>query len=62
LFPEFRKPQRFGTQGQCVGKYNWQPFKLENTDNLNEIRSKYGLSTFGEYKNIMDKFCPSDEA
>lgn len=57
LNPEYRIPQRFGTQGQCKSNNNWQPFKIEDIENLNNRRSNFGLGSFKTYKSLMDKYC-----
>jgi hypothetical protein len=55
--PSKRKPQRFGTQGQCQGSNNWQPVEIEDPINLDNRRREFGLSPYADYKKIMDAYC-----
>jgi len=50
--------QRYGTQGQCTGKGQWDVGKVENASMLNEWRKKVGLSSIEEYiKFAAEKLC-----
>jgi len=44
-------PQRFGTQGRCVGPGDWQPFTVaEPSAALDARRQAVGLEPIGEYR------------
>jgi hypothetical protein len=44
-------PQRFGTQGRCVGPGDWQPFPVaEPSAALDARRQSVGLEPIGEYR------------
>lgn len=42
-------PQRYGSQGRCIGKNTWEPFKLANLNNVDEWRKSMGMSTLDAY-------------
>lgn len=44
------RPQRYATQGRCVGPGDWQPFALEDAANIEAIRKEAGLPTLVEYR------------
>ena len=50
------RPQRYGTQGRCVGA-TWQPNPLEDPAGVDELRSSVGLGTLAEYKAICSELC-----
>jgi hypothetical protein len=49
-------PQRYGTQGRCVGA-SWEPNPLEDPEGVDELRSSVGLGTLAEYKAICSQLC-----
>lgn len=44
-----RKPQRYGTQGQCTGPGAWTPFPIEDEANVDKRRAEVGLGSEAEY-------------
>lgn len=52
-----RKPQRYGTQGQCVGPGKWEPLPMEDEKNINKRRKEVGLPTREEYKKNFKDIC-----
>lgn len=50
-------PQRYGTQGFCLKPKVWQPYELENSANINNLRKSVGLNSFYEYKKMMNQVC-----
>lgn len=55
--PEDRKPQRYGTQGQCTGPGTWEPLPVENPEKLDELRAQVGLGPEAEYKKLFANVC-----
>lgn len=52
-----RVPQRYGTQGQCVGPWKWQPIEIEDPEQLDARRASVGLPPFDTYLKVMNSFC-----
>jgi hypothetical protein len=52
-----RKPQRYGTQGRCVGKGQWEPFEVEDPARLDERRASVGLMPEAEYQTHFTNLC-----
>lgn len=50
------RPQRYGTQGRCVGA-SWEPNPLEDPEGVDELRSSVGLGTLAEYKALCSQLC-----
>ena len=46
--PSQRKPQRFGTQGSCVGPGKWEPLPIEDATNVDRRRAEVGLAPLQE--------------
>jgi len=44
-----QKPQRYGTQGTCVGPGKWEPIPIEDPDKVDERRASVGLGPLSEY-------------
>ena len=55
--PAARKPQRYGTQGQCSGPGTWEPLPVEDPDKLEARRAEMGLSSMAEYKKNFVNLC-----
>jgi hypothetical protein len=55
--PDAQKPQRYGTQGRCVGKGKWEPFEVEDPANLDKRRASVGLPPEDEYKKVFKDIC-----
>lgn len=51
--PEKRVPQRYGTQGTCVGSGKWEPLEMEDPKSVDERRNEVGLEPLTDY---IDKF------
>ena len=47
------QPQRYGTQGDCRKKNQWEPYKLEDPLQVNYYRQKMGLEPFNDYKKMV---------
>lgn len=55
--PNKRKPQRYGTQGHCIGTGQWEPWPMENPDKIDDLRKSVGLETMEQYKKIFKDIC-----
>jgi hypothetical protein len=55
--PGERKPQRYGTQGRCVGKGQWEPFEVEDPAGLDQRRASVGLMPEAEYQKRFVDIC-----
>ena len=47
--PSQRVPQRYGTQGFCIGPGQWQPFEIEDPIHVDVRRSEVGLEPLADY-------------
>lgn len=52
-----RRPQRYGTQGQCVGKGEWQPYEAEDPAHLDQRRASVGLGSEADYRKQFVDLC-----
>jgi hypothetical protein len=59
LYDRTHYPQRFGTQGDCVSKNEWQPFEIEDIVNVDERRRAVGLSLLADYAKLFKDVCPN---
>ena len=59
LYDRTHKPQRYGTQGSCVGPGQWQPRAIEDPSRLEERRREAGLSPakITEYAAMVSRNC-----
>lgn len=55
--PTKRVPQKYGTQGHCVGPGKWEPHETEDPANLDKRRSEVGLGTEAEYMKMFKDIC-----
>jgi hypothetical protein len=55
--PAKRKPQRYGTQGECSGPNTWDPFPVEDPQNLDARRTEVGLGPMAEHKAHFAELC-----
>lgn len=55
--PSKRRPQRYGTQGRCTGPGLWEPYPVEDPDNLEERRRGAGLTSMAEYQRMFKDVC-----
>jgi hypothetical protein len=51
------RPQRYGTQGKCVGPQRWEPHTLEDPVNVDQRRAEVGLPPMAEYKRRFKDIC-----
>ncbi|TFW20720.1 DUF6624 domain-containing protein [Duganella callida] len=49
LYDRTHDPQRYGTQGQCVSREEWQPFEVEDPAGLAKRRTQAGLIPMEQY-------------
>lgn len=59
LYDRTHYPQRYGTQGDCVSKAEWQPFEIEDLPNVDERRRAVGLPPLVEYAKVFKDACAS---
>lgn len=57
LYDRTHYPQRFGTQGDCVSRTEWQPFQIEEIANVDERRRAVGLPPLSEYAKLFKDAC-----
>ena len=57
LYDRVSKPQRYGTQGRCVGKGQWEPLEVEDPARLDERRASVGLAPEAEYQKQFKDLC-----
>lgn len=50
-------PQRFGSQGRCVNKNDWQAWEIEDQERLDERRTAYDLMPMSAYKMRLNERC-----
>lgn len=51
------KPQRYGTQGRCVGKQKWEPRPIEAREKVDERRKALGMKPLAEYVKDANEMC-----
>lgn len=51
------RPQRFGSQGRCVDIGVWEPFEIENLDDLDALRAAHDFMTMDNYKQRLGNLC-----
>lgn len=59
LYDRTHYPQRFGTQGSCVSRTEWQPFEIEDIARVDERRRAVGLSPLAQYADAIKEHCAS---
>ena len=52
-----KKPQRFATQGRCVGPSDWQPWDTEDFANVDTRRAALGMESWKDNKRLVDAYC-----
>lgn len=55
--PSKMVPQRYGTQGRCVGPETWEPWPIEDEVNVDKRRKSVGLGAMEEYKSMFKTIC-----
>jgi hypothetical protein len=58
LYDRTHYPQRFGTQGTCVSRQEWQPFEIEDIDHVEERRQTLGMPPLADYVKLFDCTAP----
>ena len=51
------RPQRYGTQGRCVGPGRWEPLELEDSAKIDTLRASVGLEALALYKERFIEDC-----
>ena len=51
------RPQRYGTQGRCVGPGTWEPNPSEDPSHLDDRRMQMGLNPESEYRTKFKDIC-----
>lgn len=54
-------PQRYGTQGKCVGLGKWEPHEIEDSSNVDKRRKKMGMVTMAVYKTWFKDICKKSD-
>lgn len=59
LHDRITRPQRYGTQGECVSPGKWEPFELEAPDEVDRLREQAGIRPpkLSEYVAFMNQLC-----
>ncbi|MCB0414110.1 MAG: hypothetical protein KDD50_07240 [Bdellovibrionales bacterium] len=52
-----QRPQKYGTQGKCVGPGKWEPLPIEDKEHVDSRRSKLGLPPMSEYIEGFKEIC-----
>lgn len=55
--PSKRKPQRYGTQGSCVGPGKWEPLPIEDVAKVDKRREEVSLAPLQEYIDGFKDIC-----
>jgi hypothetical protein len=50
-------PQKYGTQGKCIGVETWQPYKILNPINVDKRRKEMGMVSMAVYKIWFKDIC-----
>jgi len=56
-----KRQQRYGTQGRCVDQGGWEPFPLEDPDNVDARRAEMGLGTLSDYQARFETRCAAKQ-
>ena len=57
MLTQKRVPQRYGTQGTCVGPGKWEPLPTEDPNLLDERRAQVDLGPEADYIAIFKDIC-----
>jgi poly(3-hydroxybutyrate) depolymerase len=60
LYDRTHRPQRFGTQGICITEGSWQPFEIDDKDDVDKRRKEIGTIPLAEYVALMSKQCKDE--
>jgi hypothetical protein len=58
LYDRTHYPQRFGTQGGCVSRQEWQPFEIEDIAHVDERRRALDMPLLAAYAKLFDCSAP----
>ena len=58
LYDRTHYPQRYGTQGTCVSREEWQPFEIDDIDHVEERRRALGMPPLADYVKLFDCTAP----
>ncbi|TDK23159.1 hypothetical protein E2F46_12210 [Luteimonas aestuarii] len=61
LWDRINAPQRFGTQGRCVGPGEWAPLEIESPEGVDDRRAMVGLPPLQEYIALVSGLCPASD-
>ena len=54
LYDRTHAPQRYGTQGSCVSRQEWQPYEIEDIAGVDGRRRELGMPPLAEYAKLFD--------
>lgn len=57
LYDRTHYPQRFGTQGSCVSREEWQPFDIEDIANVDQRRRELKMPSLADYAKLFTELC-----
>ena len=57
LYDRTHYPQRFGTQGACVSRVDWQPLEIEDIANVDERRQAFNMPPLRDYIKLFKEAC-----
>ncbi|MCS0581460.1 hypothetical protein NX784_07645 [Massilia pinisoli] len=58
LYDRTHSPQRYGTQGTCVSRTEWQPFEIEDIAHVDERRRALKMRPMADYAKLFDCSAP----
>lgn len=63
LYDRTHSPQRYGTQGACVGPGKWEPREMENPEEVDNRRASVSIypQKLAEYIEVISKLCKRAE-
>lgn len=61
LWDRTHTPQRYGTQGRCVAKGQWEPRAIELPEQVDTRRAEVGLPPMADYEKLVSGYCPGDD-
>jgi hypothetical protein len=58
LYDRTHTPQRYGTQGTCVSRTEWQPFEIDDIAHVDERRRALKIPPLADYAKLFDCSAP----
>jgi hypothetical protein len=58
LYDRTHYPQRYGTQGTCVSRTEWQPFEIDDIAHVEERRRALKMPPLADYVKMFDCSAP----